>query len=176
MSRNFVLLTISVSFFFAAPSVIGEDSSPQRKTTAQVDQRLLNDLSRIRKQMGGSVLSGSSLDRPSEHLLPSTDELIPADKFAGLVKTLRDHSSTLDRIANEIEPTKQYGNADQLRNTANELRKLARQFDTDAGQEIPADADDTFQSDLKQLLKNDVESVLPQVPQAAKPNTQPSGL
>lgn len=162
MSRKFVILGISVCFFFAAASVIGEDSTLPKEDAStknastknaptKVDQHLLNDLSRIRQQMGGSVLSGSSLDadegnsfqsdlkqlleRESEIVLPKqpTDAVLPTDRFARLVKKLREQSSTLDRIANEIEPTKQYDHADQLRDTADEMRKLARQFDEDSG-------------------------------------------
>ena len=143
MSRQSLSLAISVCFFFAAPSVIGEESSLIKKNApTKVDQHLLNDLSRIRKQMGGSVLNGSALDSDEvsnsfqsdlKKLLeqePSVPQL-PTKHQLSVVEALRKHSSILDRVANEIEPTKQYDHADELRTSADELRKLARQLDTD---------------------------------------------
>ncbi len=142
MSRRFVILTVSVCLCFAGPSVIGEDTSPATKATPNVDQHLLDDLSRIRQQMGGSVLKGSSLNSDDvdgsfksdlKRLMFPNSPREPADtkqtQTSRLVQTLREQSTNLDRIANEIEPTKQYDHADQLRTAANELRKLARQFD-----------------------------------------------
>lgn len=53
---------ICITTVTQAEEVVSEIVTSTAKPTPQVDQQLLDDLARIRKQMGGSVLSGSMLD------------------------------------------------------------------------------------------------------------------
>ena len=122
---------------------------PENSQPAGPDKRLLEDLSRIRRQMGGGVLSGSTLKpKPGESeatfethlhtLLKNTEP--PADpatqpKFdqepstSSTVKALRRESQILEGIANQLELIRQYRQADAVRESAKSLRELARRLD-----------------------------------------------
>ncbi len=119
---------------------------------APVDQSLLDDLARIRKQMGGSVLSGSMLaggakdseaafqdgvqtliqnsdTQPDPNPLQFDQPAAPTFTQLRCVRMLREQGVKLDRVANALEKLKQYRHADDLRESAKELRELARAMD-----------------------------------------------
>ena len=121
--------------------------NPTNATTSLDKETTLQDISRIREQLGGSVLKGSILASPdgnrsfdfeaglrSELGLPK----LPPRKFdaksnrpkAEIIKSLRKHCAKLDEIANHIETLREYEHADSLRLSAEDLRMIARQMDT----------------------------------------------
>ena len=108
----------------------------------------LNEIKRIQSQLGGSVLKGSSLLGENADPLSNFDASVrkrlglpvkppqenssskrPASK---VVQTLRDQVTKLDSIANDIEHLREYEHADALRETAKQLRTIARQLDVGA--------------------------------------------
>ena len=100
----------------------------------------------MRDEVGGSVLRGTVLEVEPDEAKAEFDRSLrkvlglPPDEVADqerqsprktpqeIVKILRVHGVHLDRIANDIEELKQYRHADQLRETARQLRLIARQF------------------------------------------------
>ncbi len=136
----------------APPSVQDKESHPDpatRKLLPAPDlagAEVLRELVKLREEVGESVLSGTVLEASPEEsraefargvrkvLGLSEDTLVKQNRAAGtktpqeIVKTLRAHCVHLDRIAREIEELRQYDNADQLRETAQQLRLIARQF------------------------------------------------
>lgn len=138
------LLATALCFSQSLNGVEPQKATPVDVNQLQEQQQVLRDISNIRRKLGGSVLKGSVLDagdlesdfqnEVGEMIgIPDAGKRLVATKkmaFPDVVKKLRTHSSELDRIANEIEPLREYNNADHLRNTANELRQIARQFDT----------------------------------------------
>ena len=140
-------------FLLAVPIVLGEGQPKGNSQKAggtvhpiassdAANEEVLAELKRIRRKLGGSVLQGSLLDNS---VLPIDEESDSGmRKVLGLpeaiqpdghmtshqvVKSLRVHCTRIDLIANEIESLRQYDNADQLRDTARQLRLIARQFD-----------------------------------------------
>ena len=136
----------------APPSVQIKESHPGRETRKLLPSRdlagadVLRELVKLREEVGKSVLSGTLLEASPEEsraefargvrkvLGLAEATLVQQDRAVGtktpqeIVKTLRAHCVHLDRIASEIEELKQYDNADQLRETAKQLRLIARQF------------------------------------------------
>lgn len=106
------------------------------------------ELLELRKSIGGSVLRGTSLapspeaaerefrdtlkrtvNKNSPALPPDLNRSDAADPPASVV-TLRLQGSKLDRIADAIEQLREYAHADALRESADTLRNLARQLDS----------------------------------------------
>ena len=158
------LAVIGVCFLavVASPGVLGKDqlttvpsndtvldaAEPSHEEPDQplTNQELLNELTRIRDDVGRSILAGTVLETTAgeskaefelgikrilrmPHTTVATHQLVPDRSKGEIVKLLRDQCTQLDRIASEIEELKQYRNADQLRETAKQLRSVARQLD-----------------------------------------------
>ena len=136
----------------APPSVQDRESHPEPATPKLLPAPdlagadVLRELVKLREEVGENVLSGTVLVASPEEsraefargvrkvLRLSEDTLVKHDRVAGtktpqeIVETLRAHCVHLDRIAREMEEIRQYDNADQLRETAKQLRLIARQF------------------------------------------------
>ncbi len=136
----------------APPSVQDKESLPEPETGKLLPSpelagaEVLRELVKLREELGESVLRGTVLEAPPEEskaefargvrrsLGLSGDTLVKQNRAAGtktpqeIVNILRAHCLHLDRIAGEMEELKQYDNADQLRETAMQLRLIARQF------------------------------------------------
>jgi len=148
-----VRIAVTALLLMAAARVAG-----QKETVAEGEdaQRVFHELVELRESVGGSVLQGTLLEPPAEvqarafrdgleravreaaerpghgDIKSSPQDSAPYVLHTNPVETiciLREHSATLDRIANEIERRRQYQHADQLRDTARVLRHLARRLD-----------------------------------------------
>lgn len=130
--------------------VMGEDPTGSKPTAippgpvqSSEGEEVLAELKQIREKLGGSVLRGSLLDNraPSDDVesdselrsllgLPESKPTLSGPRTAReIIVLLRKHSARIDRIANGIESLREYKNADELRDTARELRMIARQID-----------------------------------------------
>lgn len=130
------------------------------------DNAVVSELLELRKSVGGSVLEGTSLEPSAQEqedafrigvqraateppLLPAAPPRLSKNQSEeNTVTMLRKCSARLDRIANDIEPLREYHNADELRDMATALRLLARRMDSTpnkktASKSAPQDADPT---------------------------------
>ena len=182
--------------FLFATSMDAEESRTQTESSARaqsaattkqvvapnppVDSALLDDLSRIRRQMGGGVLRGTMLNTGNkgeadrdfqshlESLLGQEEQaeiepkkiydLDRAPKPGRHVQTLRNESEKLERIANQLERIRQYSQADELRSSAKSLRELARMLDLSSDQDLDSRHEDSPAQELGQ--RNDARSRL----------------
>lgn len=148
------IVAFSLSF---ATTISGSDPQPADDSLAQAGSQLereaaLKDISRIREQLGGSVLKGSILEPAgknqlifdtglrSELGLPlQTSPSVATRSKSEMIKSLRTHCAKLDEIANHIETLREYEHADALRESAADLRLMARQMDShETGVRTPA--------------------------------------
>ena len=121
------------------PHGVKDLASDPIRTEAGPSESQLLEIQKIRSQLGGGVLKGTLLDdgttsgifeskiRSAMGLPPAPKQ--PADTNDVMVRKLRMHCARLDRIANAIEELREYRNADALRESAGELRQIARQLD-----------------------------------------------
>lgn len=143
-----ILLPLGLGVALCVTHVLGTDPQTQVAPTEGVAEgelgnaQALKEISHIREKLGGSVLKGSVLDSSGDagfdaelrnmlELPNKTAATKPPPRLtqSQIVTMLRTHSSRLDGIANQIEKLRQYNNADQLRDMADQLRRVARQMD-----------------------------------------------
>ena len=147
--RRVYFFLIAVGVVVSSSGLVGNEPSELVEQPAlpagenQADS-VLREITQIRNQLGGSVLKGTILHDATDAGFDTSVRQLSEAKTndrqrdrptsSEIVHVVRRQCAELDNVANRIEMLREYHNADQLRNVANELRQLARALDHPAEQ------------------------------------------
>ena len=159
---SFILVATTLLTFgwICGGDPIASETGDSVVTADDLARQELAEIKLIREKLRGSVLNGSLLDSPkstdfdaklqSQILSSATniaasalgsEPIAKSDSITdeSVIAVLRKQSSRLDVVANHIESLREYESADSLRESAKELRELARRLDSPIGKAVYQD-------------------------------------